>query len=194
LSFPSKATLKEFVVDNFSMKQNEEFEEWTPTDWQEHPEYLEKLRQKPLIYVGLEVSCSGWSRGGAPSASIFSRPRSTSCGRSSARGTAAAATAGATTIRLVLLHHRCSEDLQKNPDLYSIIWLPNGFVMPGGEIIACPGVDGELIFWLTPSAGRFREIYYWDSYWILRGMIVSRMHKTVKAYLAKTLTESLSCT
>ncbi|CAA6656334.1 unnamed protein product [Spirodela intermedia] len=28
---------------------------------------------------------------------------------------------------------------------------------------------------------RFREVYYWDSYWIIRGLLASKMHETAKA-------------
>jgi alpha,alpha-trehalase len=28
--------------------------------------------------------------------------------------------------------------------------------------------------------GRFREWYYWDSFWIIRGLLVSEMYETAK--------------
>ena len=28
--------------------------------------------------------------------------------------------------------------------------------------------------------GRFREMYYWDSYWTIQGLLVSQMKETVK--------------
>lgn len=31
--------------------------------------------------------------------------------------------------------------------------------------------------------GRFREYYYWDTYWIVQGLLVSEMHRTVKGML-----------
>lgn len=51
---------------------------------------------------------------------------------------------------------------QKNPQLYSIIHVPNPVIVPGG---------------------RFREFYYWDSYWIVRGLLYSEMYETVKGML-----------
>lgn len=51
---------------------------------------------------------------------------------------------------------------QNNPDLYSIIYVKNGVIVPGG---------------------RFLEFYYWDSYWIIRGLLHSEMHTTVKGML-----------
>jgi alpha,alpha-trehalase len=57
-------------------------------------------------------------------------------------------------------------------DCYSSLWLPRPFIIPGG---------------------RFREPYYWDTYWILRGLLVSGMNTTAKyllenlAYMVETL-------
>jgi neutral trehalase len=31
---------------------------------------------------------------------------------------------------------------------------------------------------LNPAGDRFRETYYWDSYWVVRGLLVSRMTQT----------------
>ncbi|XP_044760080.1 trehalase-like [Coccinella septempunctata] len=49
---------------------------------------------------------------------------------------------------------------------YSIIPVPYGFVVPGG---------------------RFREFYYWDSYWIVVGLLNSDMVRTVKGMLENFL-------
>eukprot|EP00270_Netrium_digitus_P008533 TRINITY_DN2558_c0_g1_i5.p1 TRINITY_DN2558_c0_g1~~TRINITY_DN2558_c0_g1_i5.p1 ORF type:complete len:597 (-),score=60.28 TRINITY_DN2558_c0_g1_i5:501-2291(-) len=51
------------------------------------------------------------------------------------------------------------------PNRHSKIALPHGFIMPGS---------------------RFREVYYWDTYWVIRGLIVSDM-----VPLAKELVENL---
>ncbi len=61
-----------------------------------------------------------------------------------------------------MLSRKCSEDLKANPDKYSKVFLPHGFIMPGG---------------------RFREIYYWDTYWIVRGLLLSGMYDTVKGIM-----------
>ncbi|CAH1958814.1 unnamed protein product [Acanthoscelides obtectus] len=48
------------------------------------------------------------------------------------------------------------------PDQHSLIPVPNGFIVPGG---------------------RFKEIYYWDSYWIIEGLLISEMEETAKGML-----------
>lgn len=35
--------------------------------------------------------------------------------------------------------------------------------------------------------GRFREFYYWDTYWILEGLLISEMHETAKGILLNLL-------
>jgi alpha,alpha-trehalase len=61
-----------------------------------------------------------------------------------------------------LLSRKCSTQLKDHPGLFSKIYLPHGFIMPGG---------------------RFKEIYYWDTYWIIRGLLISEMFETVKGIL-----------
>lgn len=56
--------------------------------------------------------------------------------------------------------------VQENPDLYSIIHVKNPVIVPGG---------------------RFLEFYYWDSYWIIRGLLYSEMYKTAKGMLENFL-------
>jgi len=55
-----------------------------------------------------------------------------------------------------------ADDVRDHPELYSMIYVPNPFIVPGG---------------------RFREFYYWDSYWIIRGLIISQMTETVSVTL-----------
>lgn len=55
---------------------------------------------------------------------------------------------------------------QKNEQLYSIIHVPNPVIVPGG---------------------RFREFYYWDSYWIIRGLLYSEMYTTAKGMMENFL-------
>jgi len=47
-------------------------------------------------------------------------------------------------------------------DCFSSVLLPHGFVIPGG---------------------RFREIYYWDTYWVVEGLLISEMYETVKGII-----------
>nr|AGL34007.2 membrane-bound trehalase [Apolygus lucorum] len=60
------------------------------------------------------------------------------------------------------LGRKMKDDVRVNSDLYSIIYVPNPVIVPGG---------------------RFREFYYWDSYWIVRGLLLSEMYGTVKGML-----------
>lgn len=54
----------------------------------------------------------------------------------------------------IKLGRKMKEDVQVNENLYSIIHVPNPLMVPGG---------------------RFLEIYYWDSYWIVRGLLHCQM-------------------
>lgn len=58
-----------------------------------------------------------------------------------------------------VLGRRMKADVRDNPQLYSLLYVPNGFIIPGG---------------------RFREIYYWDTYWIVQGMLLCDMRASVK--------------
>ncbi|KAL1137712.1 hypothetical protein AAG570_009408 [Ranatra chinensis] len=62
-----------------------------------------------------------------------------------------------------MLGRQMKPHVGQTPDLYSIIYVPNPVIIPGG---------------------RFREFYYWDSYWIVRGLLLSKMHKTVRGMLS----------
>uniref|UniRef100_A0AC34PUN2 Trehalase n=2 Tax=Panagrolaimus sp. JU765 TaxID=591449 RepID=A0AC34PUN2_9BILA len=57
------------------------------------------------------------------------------------------------------LCRRVSRKVFSNPERYSLIPLPNPFVVPGG---------------------RFREMYYWDSFFTIKGLIASQMYSTVR--------------
>lgn len=52
------------------------------------------------------------------------------------------------------LGRKMKKDVAENPELYSIIYVENPVIVPGG---------------------RFLEFYYWDSYWIIRGLLLSEM-------------------
>jgi len=64
------------------------------------------------------------------------------------------------------LSRKIKDDVKENPSLYSIIYVPNGFVVPGG---------------------RFREFYYWDTYWIIKALLHYDMSKTVKGIIENFL-------
>ncbi len=52
------------------------------------------------------------------------------------------------------------------PELHTLLPLPNPFVIPGD---------------------RFREIYYWDSYWILCGLLACGLRSTALGMLDNLL-------
>lgn len=51
-------------------------------------------------------------------------------------------------------------------DRHSLIYVNNTFIIPGG---------------------RFKEFYYWDSYWIIEGLLLSDMHDTVRGMIENFL-------
>ncbi|KAI6213375.1 Trehalase [Aphelenchoides besseyi] len=57
------------------------------------------------------------------------------------------------------LCRRIDPNVSANIDKHSIIQVEHNFIIPGG---------------------RFREFYYWDSYWIVKGLLVSGMVETAK--------------
>ena len=66
--------------------------------------------------------------------------------------------------RWPLLGRRMKEDIDWTRT--SLLYLPNPVVVPGG---------------------RFREVYYWDSYWIIRGLLVCGMSSTAKGMIENLL-------
>uniref|UniRef100_A0A0K0DGH4 Trehalase n=1 Tax=Angiostrongylus cantonensis TaxID=6313 RepID=A0A0K0DGH4_ANGCA len=52
--------------------------------------------------------------------------------------------------------------VNQSPQRFSLIYVPHPFIIPGG---------------------RFREFYYWDAYWILKGLIASGMTDTAKSMI-----------
>lgn len=64
------------------------------------------------------------------------------------------------------LTREVSHHVFEHPDSYSIIPVPNRFIIPGG---------------------RFKEYYYWDSYWIVKGLLLSDMTDTAKGMIENLL-------
>ncbi|KAG0474332.1 hypothetical protein HPP92_014018 [Vanilla planifolia] len=64
------------------------------------------------------------------------------------------------------LSRRVSDDVREWPERHTLLPLPEPVVIPGS---------------------RFREVYYWDSYWIVRGLLVSKMYDTAKAVVNNLL-------
>lgn len=65
-----------------------------------------------------------------------------------------------------ILGRKVKRVVKKYPDQHSLIYVPNGFIIPGG---------------------RFREFYYWDTYWIIEGLLVSGMIVTVRGMIDNLL-------
>ncbi|XP_017044763.1 uncharacterized protein LOC108090540 [Drosophila ficusphila] len=60
------------------------------------------------------------------------------------------------------LGRRVKEEVKENPDHYSIIYVPNPFIVPSSEC---------------------REYRYWDSFWIVRGLLQCGMHSTARGMI-----------
>ncbi|XP_076656775.1 trehalase [Halictus rubicundus] len=60
------------------------------------------------------------------------------------------------------LAKKMTKDVAENPSRHSLIYVKNGFIIPGG---------------------RFKEFYYWDSYWVIEGLLLSDMHQTAKGMI-----------
>ncbi|KAK3228083.1 hypothetical protein Dsin_007945 [Dipteronia sinensis] len=58
------------------------------------------------------------------------------------------------------LTRKVSGSVLDRPDFHTLLPLPEPVVVPGS---------------------RFREVYYWDSYWVIRGLLASKMHETAKS-------------
>ncbi|KAF6146017.1 hypothetical protein GIB67_033376 [Kingdonia uniflora] len=57
------------------------------------------------------------------------------------------------------LSRKVDDGVKENPELHTLLPLPETVIVPGA---------------------RFREVYYWDSYWVIRGLLVSKMYETAK--------------
>ncbi|KAL9439643.1 hypothetical protein AB3S75_025161 [Citrus x aurantiifolia] len=64
------------------------------------------------------------------------------------------------------LSRRVSGSVLDRPEFHTLLPLPRPFVVPGS---------------------RFREVYYWDSYWVIRGLLASKMYKTAKAIVTNLI-------
>lgn len=121
---PTRDDLYNFIAENFD-GTNKEFENWTPTDFNENPVFLNKIKKTEYRDWASKLN-SLW----------------------------------------LILGRKMTADVAANNELYSIIHVPNPVIVPGG---------------------RFREFYYWDSYWIVRGLLLSEMYTTCKGMLENFL-------
>uniref|UniRef100_A0A2A4JN84 Trehalase n=1 Tax=Heliothis virescens TaxID=7102 RepID=A0A2A4JN84_HELVI len=61
-----------------------------------------------------------------------------------------------------LLARKVKAEVFQKPDQFSLVPLSHGFIIPGG---------------------RFKEIYYWDTFWIIEGLLISGMQETAKGMI-----------
>ncbi|KAH8413823.1 hypothetical protein KR222_009006, partial [Zaprionus bogoriensis] len=64
------------------------------------------------------------------------------------------------------LGRHMKDNVRTNPLLYSLVYVPNPCIAPGG---------------------RFMEFYYWDTYWIVRGLLHSGMVQTARGMIDNLL-------
>ncbi|XP_052876846.1 trehalase-like isoform X2 [Gossypium arboreum] len=64
------------------------------------------------------------------------------------------------------LSRAVSSSVHDHPELHTLLPLPVPGMIPGS---------------------RFREVYYWDSYWVIRGLLASKMHETAKAIVTNLI-------
>ncbi|XP_071957606.1 trehalase-like [Antedon mediterranea] len=60
------------------------------------------------------------------------------------------------------LGRKIKKEVEKTPGQFSLVYVENPFIIPGG---------------------RFREFYYWDSYWVVKGLLLSEMYSTVRGMI-----------
>ncbi|KAL6005632.1 hypothetical protein ACLOJK_006202 [Asimina triloba] len=65
------------------------------------------------------------------------------------------------------LSRKVSDGVRKNEALHTLLPLAEQVVVPGS---------------------RFREVYYWDSYWVIRGLLVSKMYDTATSIVSNLMT------
>ncbi|MBA0608778.1 hypothetical protein Godav_020961 [Gossypium davidsonii] len=61
---------------------------------------------------------------------------------------------------------KVSSSVLHHPELHTLLPLPRPVIIPGS---------------------RFTEVYYWDSYWVIRGLLASKMYETAKAIVTNLI-------
>lgn len=120
--YRNRDLLQQFIVENFDLSTDAEFEEWDPVDWKTDIGFLlDNIRDESLRNLVAELH-----------------------------------------ILWKTLSKKNAADIRQNPSISTSIPLPHGFIIPGG---------------------RFKETYYWDTYWIVRGLLKSKMEETAKGII-----------
>ncbi|KAL7608568.1 hypothetical protein Lser_V15G10043 [Lactuca serriola] len=60
------------------------------------------------------------------------------------------------------LSRKVSDKVLEHPELHTLLPLKHPVIIPGS---------------------RFQEVYYWDSYWVIRGLLTSKMYETAKGII-----------
>ncbi|GAB1294129.1 Trehalase [Apodemus speciosus] len=119
-----KEQLQEFVQSYF-LPVGQELQSWTPEDWKDSPQFLQKISDAKLR-VWAEELHKIWKK----------------------------------------LGKKMKAEVLNHPERHSLIYSEHPFIVPGG---------------------RFVEFYYWDSYWVMEGLLLSEMASTVKGMLQNFL-------
>ncbi|XP_014216724.1 trehalase-like [Copidosoma floridanum] len=61
-----------------------------------------------------------------------------------------------------MLARKMTDDVRNRPRRHSLIYVDHPFIIPGG---------------------RFKEFYYWDSYWVIEGLLLSDMYQTSRGMI-----------
>ncbi|ELR55388.1 Trehalase, partial [Bos mutus] len=123
LSIP-RQELQMFVQEHFRAV-GQELQPWTPEDWRDSPQFLQKI---------LDPRLRAW--------------------------------AGQLHQLWKKLGKKVKPEVFSHPEQFSLIYSRHPFIVPGG---------------------RFVEFYYWDSYWVMEGLLLSEMPETVKGMLQNFL-------
>ncbi|XP_009185674.2 trehalase isoform X3 [Papio anubis] len=116
--------LQAFVQEHFQAK-GQELQPWTPADWKDSPQFLQKISDAKLrVWAGQLHQL--WKK----------------------------------------LGKKMKPEVLSHPERFSLIYSEHPFIVPGG---------------------RFVEFYYWDSYWVMEGLLLSEMAETVKGMLQNFL-------
>lgn len=65
-----------------------------------------------------------------------------------------------------LLSRRVADGALEHPEFHTLLPLSEPVMIPGS---------------------RFREVYYWDSYWVIRGLLTSKMYETAKGIVTNLI-------
>ncbi|XP_055129362.1 trehalase isoform X1 [Symphalangus syndactylus] len=116
--------LQAFVHEHFQAK-GQELQPWTPADWKDSPQFLQKISDAKLRAWAGQLH-QLWKK----------------------------------------LGKKMKPEVLSHPERFSLIYSEHPFIVPGG---------------------RFVEFYYWDSYWVMEGLLLSEMAETVKGMLQNFL-------